>query len=394
MSSSSLEPLDAAPLPAGTQRALLRRARASRETIFWVFQVLFWLGIGLVVFDRSSARRPEAPLPWMPVGIVVASSFVASSLVHWLFRLPALQLWPRPKRWASMVIVMLLATMGAFAVLGNGPTAWQVETGISPIVPLVPRLVAACMWCAFYFTTDILNDLREAEMATMRAEATAVTAENRALEAVSLAQQHELRQIQAQMNPHFLFNSLNAVAACKDDPEAVEQVTQDLADYLRFALREARTLEPLSRELRALVKYLSVQKRRFGSNLDCRITADTSALRVLVPPMMIQPLLENALHYGSQTSDMPLRVTVRAHVHDGWLQVAVANSGRWVPPDPARSPNTGIHSLRRRLHVLIGDTATVDVEPESDHHGEWVRVVIRLPVIPRDQPAAASPERA
>jgi LytS/YehU family sensor histidine kinase len=110
--------------------------------------------------------------------------------------------------------------------------------------------------------------------------------------------------------------------------------------------------------------------------------------------MMIQPLLENALHYGAKTSAMPLRVTVRAHVHDGWLQVAVANSGQWVPPDPARSPNTGIHSLRRRLKLLIDETATVDVEPESDNDGDCVRVVIRLPVTPKGRPAGVLPDPA
>ena len=389
MPSFSVESPDALAPPTRAQRV-----RSGRETIFWVFQALFWLGIGLVVFDRVSARRPQAPPPWIPVGLLVVSSFVISSLVHRLVRLPSLQGLPRPQRWAFIAIVMLIAMAAAFAVLGNGPIVWLGETGVRPIVPLVPRLVAACMWCAFYFGLDTLNDLRESEMAKMRAEAAAGAAKNRALEAVSLAQQHELRHLQAQINPHFLFNSLNTVAAIKDDPEAVEQVTQDLADYLRFALRDAGTLEPLSRELRALVKYLSVQKRRFGSNLDCRITADTVAPRVLVPPMMIQPLLENALHYGSKTSDMPLRVTVRAHVHDGWLQVAVVNSGQWVPPDPARSPNTGIHSLRRRLKLLIDETATVDVEPESDNAGDWVRVVIRLPVKPKGRPAVQLPDPA
>jgi hypothetical protein len=368
--------------------------RSGRETIFGVFQVLFWLGVGLVVFDRISARRPGSPPPWMPVGILVVSSFTISSLIHRLFRLPALRAWPRPQRWASIAIVMLIGMAGAFPVLCNGPMGWLRETSTRPILPLVPRLVAACLWCAIYFILDTLNDLRESEMAAMRAEAAAYAAENRALEAASLAQQHELRQLESQMNPHFLFNALNAVAAIKDDPEAVEQVTQDLADYLRFALREAGTLEPLSRELRGLVKYLSVQKRRFGSNLDCRITADTAAPRVLVPPMMIQPLLENALHYGSKTTDMPLRVTVRAHVHDGWLQVVVANSGKWVPPDPTRSPNTGIHSLRRRLSLLVDEAATVDVQPESDHEGDRVRVVIRLPVTPKGRPAVKSPDPA
>lgn len=389
MTASSLAPPDTAPLPPPVQRL-----RSGRETTFWVFQVLFWLTVGLVVFNRVSARRPEAPPPWMAVGLLVASSFVISGLVHRLFRLPALRGLPLPQRCASIAIVMLIGMVGALAVLGNGPAGWLGETGTRPIVPLVPRLVAACVWCAIYFWLDTLYDLRVTEMAKMRAEAAAIAAENRTLEARSLAQEHELRQLQAQVNPHFLFNSLNTVAAIKDDPEAVEQVTQDLADYLRFALRDADTLEPLSRELRALVKYLSVQKRRFGSNLDCRIATDTAAPRVLVPPMMIQPLLENALHYGSKTSAMPLRVTVRAHVHDGWLKVVVANSGQWVPPDLARSPNTGIHSLRRRLKLLIDETATVDVEPESDNDGDWVRVVIRLPVTPKGRPAGQLPDPA
>jgi LytS/YehU family sensor histidine kinase len=181
------------------------------------------------------------------------------------------------------------------------------------------------------------------------------------------------------MNPHFLFNALNAVAASKNDPAAVEQVTQDLSEYLRFALREANTLEPLSRELYALEKYLAVQQRRFGDNLVCRINADRVAPRVLVPQMLIQPLLENALHYGAQTSSMPLNVNVRATVKDDWLEVVVANSGQWVAPDATRSPGTGIRSLRRRLELLIDKKATVEVHLDPDLDGGWVRIVIRMP---------------
>jgi LytS/YehU family sensor histidine kinase len=95
--------------------------------------------------------------------------------------------------------------------------------------------------------------------------------------------------------------------------------------------------------------------------------------------MMIQPLLENAFHYGAQTSPMPLTVSVMASVRDGALCVIVANSGSWVPPDPARSIGSGIQTLRKRLELLFGSAATADVCREEG----WVRVVIRLPVADR-----------
>jgi two-component system sensor histidine kinase AlgZ len=95
--------------------------------------------------------------------------------------------------------------------------------------------------------------------------------------------------------------------------------------------------------------------------------------------MLIQPLLENALHYGAQTSSMPLNVNVRATVKDDWLEVVVANSGQWVAPEPTRSPGTGIRSLRRRLELLIDEKATVDVQLDPDLDGGWVRIVIRMP---------------
>ena len=214
------------------------------------------------------------------------------------------------------------------------------------------------------------------------------------LQAEAVARTFELRQLQEQMNPHFLFNALNAVVASKDDPEAVESVTRDLADYLRFTLGEARTFEPLARELQALEKYLAVQAARFGENLVCRVAYDRAAYGVYVPPMLIQPILENALHYGAQTSSMPLRVSVTAKVADGMLEVVVANTGRWVTPDKTRSPSTGIRSLRKRLALLVDKEATVDTVIDPDLDGGWVRVVIRLPATLTQPPAPHEPTPA
>ena len=241
-------------------------------------------------------------------------------------------------------------------------------------------MVAAVLWCSIYFALESISDLYDREFQLADSKAIALDLRLKVMEADSVARAIEVRQLQEQLNPHFLFNALNAVAASKNDPELVENVTRDLADYLRFTLGEARTLEPLSRELQALEKYLGIQQARFGENLDCRILCDRAAHSVLVPPMLIQPLLENALNYGAKTSDLPLRVEVSAKVTEGVLEVIVSNTGRWISPDHSRSPSTGIRSLRKRLMLIFSEHATVDLVLEPNLQGGWVRVVVRIPV--------------
>jgi len=366
-----------------------------RKRIFWSFQVMFWLAIGGAVLGMSTALKPNDPIPWLPVALRVVTGFVASSLVYLLFEIPQFHGLPRRVRWLLMLGVAPAALLASILLLNaggvGGPSNWTGETTLGP---LVPRLIAAGAWCLIIFGLELIEDLYRAKILLAENEATAIDLELRMLKAEAAARTFEVRQLQEQMNPHFLFNALNAVVASKHDPEAVETVTRDLADYLRFTLGEARTFEPLSRELQALEKYLGVQQARFGENLICRVSCDRAAHSMLVPPMLIQPLLENALHYGSQTSSMPLKVTVTAKVIEGWLEVVVANTGRWVTPDTTRSPSTGIRSLRKRLALLINDDATVETVIDPDLDGGWVRVVIRMPTTIIQPPTALKPARA
>jgi hypothetical protein len=363
-----------------------------RKRIFWSFQLMFWLAIGAAVLGLSKALKPSEPTPWLPMALRVGTGFAISTVVYFLFESPLLRGLPRQVRWPLMVGVTPAALLASILLLNaggvGGPTDWTGETTLGS---LVPRLVAVGFWCVIVFGLEMIEDLYKTEILLAESEATAIDVELRMLKAEAVARKCELRQLQEQMNPHFLFNALNAVVASKHDPEAVETVTRDLADYLRFTLGEARTFEPLSRELQALEKYLGVQQARFGENLICRVSCDRAAHSMLVPPMLIQPLLENALHYGSQTSSMPLKVIVTAKVIEGWLEVVVANTGRWVTPDKTRSPSTGIRSLRKRLALLINEDATVETVIDPDLDGGWVRVVIRIPTTIVQPPAALKP---
>ena len=364
-----------------------------RVRIFWSFQVFFWLAIAAAVLGLSKALNPHGPAPWWPMELRVATGFLISTLVYILFQSPRLRSLQRLVRWPLMVAVAVISLVASVLLLSGvgvgGPTDWSGETNLGPIVP---RIVTTFFWCASIFGLEMIEDLHKTEILLAENEASAVDLENRMLRAEAAARTLELQQLQEQMNPHFLFNALNAVLAIKDDPDAVESVIRDLADYLRFVLGEARTFEPLSRELHALEKYLGVQQARFGKNLSCRVTCDRAALAALVPPMLIQPLLENAFNYGSQTSSMPLRVNVTAKVVEDWLEVVVANSGRWVEPDKTRSPSTGIRSLRKRLALLVDEAATVDTVIDPDLDGGWVRVVIRMPATLK-RPSTDEPDR-
>lgn len=366
--------------------AVITSATASRllNRLFWPFQCLFWLWIALLSIIMSRAVDPAAAIAWPAIGFRMTSGFAITAAVHQLFQLPRLRRLGQPLRWSLIGLAtasLLVGSLLPFSLLGV--TTTMVWMGSDVLGQVVPRLAAAIFWCSGYCAIELAEGLYASEIQLALAAAMASEREARAMQLEATAFEHEVHRLQAQMNPHFLFNALNAIVACKQSPDDVARVTQDLADFLRSALRDSRLLEPLWREIQTLEKYLAVQQARFGPKLDCRIVCERAARGVMVPPLMIQPLLENAVVYGMQTSDGPLRVEVSARVVAGQLEVVVANSGSWIEPDPARSPGTGLETLRKRLALLIGSSAEVTVEAPGDSTatGRWagVRVVVRLP---------------
>ena len=192
-------------------------------------------------------------------------------------------------------------------------------------------------------------------------------------------QQSELKLLRSQVNPHFLFNALATIMAVRKDEELVSQVTQSLADYLRFSLAQEHQDQfqhPLGQELTALENYLRVEKIRFQEKLETRIEVSDEASAAHVPAALIQPLLENAIKYGQQTSPPPLCIAIEARLSEGRLLLMVENTGRWVEPHGSRSTGLGLANLRKRLHLLYGDQAQLTL----DHTATAVRAQVSLPV--------------
>ena len=185
-----------------------------RKRIFWSFQVMFWLAIGAAVLGLSKALKPTEPTPWLPMALRVGTGFVISTLVYFLFESSRLRGLPRQVRWPLMVVTAA-AALGASVLLliaggVGGPTDWTGETALGSVVP---RLVAVGFWCVIVFGLEMIEDLYKTEILLAEAEATAIDVELRVLKAEAAARAFEVRQLQEQMNPHFLFNALNAVVA-------------------------------------------------------------------------------------------------------------------------------------------------------------------------------------
>ena len=330
--------------------ATFLRTGCRREILFWVLNLSFWGAVVMCYLVVSRITNPG-------VDAEEIRSLIFQRSLCGLVIAAGLRYFYKGMRRSDFSIrrMWILAFVACFAVS-------FVETMLSlkflSVVSLVPtdaiggmfvlRSALFGIWTTMYLGFHLLEDyyaLRVREVSMEKAFL-----------------QSEMKRMQSQMNPHFLFNALNAVLASRHDPDEVEEITHALAEYLRFSLQETRPLEPLARELDSLEKYLMVQQIRFGEGLVCGIECETAAREVLVPPMLVQPLLENAFNYGEGLEGQALRVRVAARCKDGRTLVTVTNTGSWIPQGGERSSGIGIQNLRNRLELIFGEAATMEVE--------------------------------
>jgi hypothetical protein len=206
-------------------------------------------------------------------------------------------------------------------------------------------------------------------------------AERRALEAQVVARDAELRALRAQLNPHFLFNSLNSInALVGSDPDGARRMCERLGDFLRQTLSlAAHQTVPLGDEMALIDRYLGIERVRFGERLATRIQVEPEAARCRVPPLLLQPLVENAVKHGVSERLEGGEVNVRAELVGGRLRVTVENP---CDEDPAPRPGhgMGLDNVRRRL-VAVGER---DAEFSARREQGVFRVVLSLPAVGAD----------
>jgi len=186
----------------------------------------------------------------------------------------------------------------------------------------------------------------------------------RGVEMQSLVSQAELRALQAQINPHFLFNSLNTLygTIARENAEARRMVL-NLADLFRYLLQSERPFIRVEEEMKIVRAYLEIEQLRLGAKLSTRIEMDDAALQATIPVLSIQPLVENAVKHGVAARAGNGFISIRITREPELIRVAVSNSGEFDAQAAAGSgPGIGLANVRRRLALHYGDRTGIGVQ--------------------------------
>jgi len=338
-------------------------ARRDRLAIHGVYSLILGLLIaGVVVYGG------RAPVEWalwfaLPLGVL----FGFQSLGNWyLVRALPTESTPLPRLVASWSTAALLSVglwvlgglLWARFLMRESPLSeaqrTQVLLSSALLLAVVGLLGFAVAVLAFY-----LFEAFERSRA----------AERRALEAAVLAREAELKALKAQLDPHFLFNSLNSVAALiGTDAPAARRMCFLMSGFFRKSLALGRRESiPLAEEVYLAETFLAIEQVRFGDRLRTRFEVDEDALALAVPPLVLQPLVENAVHHGVAHLVEGGEVRVAARREGGRLVLEVGN-----PCDPERPPSrgagVGLANVRARLAALHAERAGVEVTAAPESH--------------------------
>ena len=192
-----------------------------------------------------------------------------------------------------------------------------------------------------------------------------------------LLAQSEIKLLQAQINPHFLFNALNTLAAViRRDPEAARQIVLHLSTFFRKSLKRVSKDATLKDELEHVDAYLQIELARFAGRLDVEIAVPENLLHLRLPAFTLQPIVENAIKYGISQMIEPGKITISAERQDDVLSIHVKDTAGFYKPVPD-GDGMGMNLVDRRIKIRYGATYGVQVSCEPEH---WTRVTISLPI--------------
>lgn len=342
-------------------------SKANRS--YWICQIAGWgaySAIGLWTGILDSGWRPSVIIGYI---LFFTYSILLTHLLRGVIHrrqwtsLPLHRALPRLAA-GSVVIgsIQTVLVVGVYRAIEGRMGVWTEPSSIMFLFMGVS--VFATIWTILYLTITTLRRSREATRAEMQMKLALSNADLRALE--------------AQLNPHFLFNCLNSIRGMisEDAAQAQDMITR-LASILRYSLqRDRQRLAPLTGEMEVVSDYLALEAIRFDDRLRVRMEMDEAARASSIPPMLLQILVENAIKHGIEETAGGGDLLIRAHVEGDSLRVEVENPGTLNGPD-GDSTRIGLANARERLRILYGERASLQLAAPRQGH---VTATLLMPV--------------
>src|SRR3984893_15749253 len=326
----------------------LEQFRSNRNVLFWSLHAAGWGAYAITQY--FGALLYEKPNSYAQVIVVAAlTGFVVSMPMRYIHRL----LWARSPRTIVVgvlatcyVTALALRTVINLAYKQLVEPDWQFKTLFELFGGAISTTYLLLCWTALYFGIRYYESQQQQEEAMLKA--------------VALAQEAQLKMLRYQLNPHFLFNTLNAISTLILDNQnrtANHAVTR-LSEFLRYTLdQDPMKKVTLRQELEALDLYLGTERLRFGERLRLDYAIEEPALSARVPSLLLQPLLENSLKYAVSAREQGGLVRIEGRTREGLLELSVIDDGPGLREGttPGERRGVGLANTRERLTVLYGE---------------------------------------
>ena len=368
--------------------AWLRNAAESvyenRDQQFWLFQALGWGGFCVVTF--FSLTLWYNTVEWSHILQTVVQALLGMVLSLPLHR-ACRAVWEdsllkRVLVTAVAVLVLALAwtvaRIAAFIYITSAPGDWiWADFGGWYFSSF---LVYLC-WVALYYGNKYYYRAQVAQKERLEATARVKEEQLKRMQAEADARTSQLGMLRYQLNPHFLFNTLNTVSALirTGDSMTAQRMVTRLGDFLRHSLESDPALMiTLEHEIEALMLYLEIEKIRFGDRLNLEFAVDEQAAQALVPSLLLQPLVENSIKHAIGINEEGGTIGLNAAVMEGELRLVLSDTGPGVnakPASPEGSRRVGLENTLQRLKTLYNEAYVFDIEKRS-HSGLEVTICI------------------
>ncbi len=336
----------------------------------------------------------DSPVPdWCNVGLMLRIVVAVNLLFFCIAALSVRSLGQWVDQWldlAMLVEPVLIASLFFGCLIRR--VAWRLPHALQFAIALL--LPAAFTFVAERLMRtpgagDASAPWRDAVFATLLAASVLYWAKLRERAYSPALAEAQLQALQSRIRPHFLFNSLNAaLGLIRKDPRRAETLLEDISDLFRVLMRDSRERVPLANEIALCKQYLAIEELRLGERLTTTWQVDDGALAALVPTLLLQPLIENAVHHGIEPAVMPGVIDIVVTRSGRTIDIAIGNP--WpgeASAEATRGNRMGLDNVRQRLALVH------DLEASIDHVVRDGRYIVRMrfPAERRRTPRGARP---